>query len=508
MLVGRWAQVAAVERNRQRLLRRQPVPARVRLAAGGELPRERLEAGQSIRIGSGQVVPVEAQLEGDPAAFSLASISGEAEPRIFRPGERVPAGAVSVDRGVARLRTVQPWSHSLLAQLLAPVQRSGSRHRLLERITRGYVVGILTAATVSGAAWWLATHDPVRAGSVAIAVLVVSCPCAIGLALPLADEMATTALRQRGVFLRENDLWSRLARVRCLIFDKTGTLTLESPTLLNPEALAALSPEEKNALLALAQDNLHPVGQCLLENLLAGGRHAALDGTVEETVGCGVRLGPWSLGRAGWKDGGPPDPATVFARDGRERARFRFADSARPGAAAELAGLARRGYAIYILSGDREEKVRSLAAELGLPAGRAIGELAPGEKARWIDRHAAGNALMLGDGANDSLAFDRALCRGTPVIHRGVLEGKADFYYLRRGLDGIGALFDVDAVRRRTQAAIIGFSIAYNVGAATLAIAGHVTPLVAAVLMPASSLVSLAIATLGMGRGKAGGGPR
>ena len=110
----------------------------------------------------------------------------------------------------------------------------------------------------------------------------------------------------------------------------------------------------------------------------------------------------------------------------------------------------------------------------------------------------AGDSLMLGDGANDSLAFDRALCRGTPVIHRGLLEQKADFYYLGRGIGGIRALFEVDAVRRRTQTVILIFSVAYNLLAVGLAVAGKMNPLIAAILMPVNSLTTLAIVTGGM----------
>src|SRR5208337_2695127 len=116
-------------------------------------------------VSTGQTVPVEAQLESGPASFSLASISGESEPRVFGAGQRVPAGAVSVDRRDARLRALQPWGSSLLAQLWAPAERAGSRHLLLERIVRGYVVGILAAALLAGCGWWLATHDCVLAGS-------------------------------------------------------------------------------------------------------------------------------------------------------------------------------------------------------------------------------------------------------------------------------------------------------------------------------------------------------
>lgn len=108
--------------------------------------------------------------------------------------------------------------------------------------------------------------------------------------------------------------------------------------------------------------------------------------------------------------------------------------------------------------------------------------------------------MMLGDGANDSLAFDQALGRGTPVIHRGVLERKADFYYLGRGIGGIRALFEVDAIRRRTQRAVLIFSVAYNLLAVGLAVVGRMNPLVAAAPMPINSLLTLAIVTLGMRR--------
>jgi Cu2+-exporting ATPase len=203
MLVGRWAQVAAVERNRLQLLRQNPKPPTVRLADGTPLPPEQLRAGQAIALAAGHTLPVESRLISEAAEFSLASISGEAEPRVFRRGQRVPAGASSLARTPVALTTLQTWSDSLLSQLLGPGDRPGERHLFLERIVRGYLIGILAVAALSGLGWWLGTGDPLRTWSVVTAVLVVSCPCAIGLAFPLADEMATTALRRRGVFVRE-----------------------------------------------------------------------------------------------------------------------------------------------------------------------------------------------------------------------------------------------------------------------------------------------------------------
>jgi P-type Cu2+ transporter len=545
MLVGRWGQVAAVERNRRRLLTAGARPHKV----GVETPRglvdrpvEELAEGDVFTVRSGQVVPVEARLESDAATLGTAWISGEADPREVRAGARVPSGSVNLGRGLLRLRALQPWTSSLLAQLLRPAGRDAFRHRLMERVVAGYLVGIFVAAIAAGAGWWLATGDGPRTWAVVTAVLVVSCPCAIGLAYPLADEMATVALRRFGVFVREGDLFPRLGRIRRIVFDKTGTLTLETPVLADPSALRDLAPPARAALLALVRDNPHPVSQSLLESLVSAGLVAGLEpaaGEVQEDTGRGVSvrspLGLWTLGRPGWRPNagcraGSPDPAanvaagraaeaaggrtagsgdpalqveghdTEFACDGVVLARFRFTDSARPGAREELAALHAAGFETFILSGDRPEKVARMARELGIPERNAVAGATPEEKARWLQRVDARDTLMLGDGANDSLAFDAAFARGTPVVHRGVLEGKADFYYLGRGLDGLRRMFAVNATRRRTQAVLVTFSVLYNATTVTFAALGQMNPLVAAVIMPASSILSLAVVGVGMRR--------
>lgn len=522
MLTGRWAQVVAVERNRRRLLSRQPAAARVRVigadATVSDVAREALKAGQRFEVTTGQMVPVEARLETAEAGLSLAWINGEAEPRTFRAGQRVSAGAQNIGRESIRLVATQGWDESLLAELLKTEPRADARHKLLERVIRIYLVVILVVAALSGAAWALATGDALRAGAVVTAVLVVSCPCALGLAFPLAEEVATVALRRRGVFVRATDIWPRLRRVKTVVFDKTGTLTLETPVLRNPQALEGLGGEARAALLALVRDNPHPVSRSLHESLLARGGGEALAGEVTEVIGQGVRLGEWTLGRAGWAVVSETKPAgketgteichlisdksdrgasdVVLAWSGREVARFSFVDTARQDARAEVAALMGRGLHVVVLSGDRKEKVATLMRELGLPLDNGYAELSPREKAEWLAQHE--DALMLGDGANDSLAFDKALCRGTPVIHRGVLAQKADFYYLGRGIEGIRGLFEINDARHRTQLALLVFMTAYNLFAVGMAVSGHMNPLVAAILMPLSSLATLAIVGWGM----------
>ncbi len=520
MLLGRWAQVVAVERNRRRLLDAEAAPQTVDVpGSDGALvarPLASLGVGERFVVGAGGLVPVEARLESAAASFGTAWINGEAEPREFRAGGCVPAGARLLGRQSVRLEALQPWTGSLLEQLLRPAARNAYRHRALERIVAGYLVAILGMAAGCAIVWWLHTHDLLRTGAVVTAVLVVSCPCAVGLAFPLADELATVALRRRGVFVREADLWPRLARIRRIVFDKTGTLTLETPRLLNPGALDALPPPARAALLTLVRDNLHPVSQSLLEQLLAAGANDPASGAVTEAPGFGVSLETpahrWTLGRAGWR--GPAsgtchllddmlpgtEDGTEFCRDGVVLARFNFADEIRPGARAEIAALRAQGFSVHILSGDHPAKAAAMAATLGLPAEAAVGGATPGEKADWIRARDRRDTLMMGDGANDRLAFDAAFARGTPVVHRGLLEGRADFFCLGRGLDGLTRLFAVNAARRRTQAGLLFFSIAYNAFAVGLAATGHMSPLLAAVLMPLSSLASLAIVIAGLRR--------
>lgn len=235
-------------------------------------------------------------------------------------------------------------------------------------------------------------------------------------------------------------------------------------------------------------------------------------------MGSGVLLrasgGVWRLGKADWAAPGstaaenaaaaPAKGATgdattvVLSLEGVARAAFRFCDHARADAPGELERLGKMGFSVHILSGDHRAKVQGLARQLGLPDQAALGEQSPADKAAWITAKDRQDTLMLGDGANDSLAFDKAFCRGTPVIHRGLLEQRADFFYLGRGISGIRALFEINTIRRRTQAAILVFSVLYNLLAVGLALAGLMNPLIAAALMPANSLLTLLIVSLGM----------
>ena len=218
-------------------------------------------------------------------------------------------------------------------------------------------------------------------------------------------------------------------------------------------------------------------------------------GETQESIGLGVELTRdghlYRLGRNGWAADAAGD--CIFSRDGECLAAFNFGDELREDAGEEFEALRASGYDLHILSGDNSAKVATMAARLNVEVTRAHGALSPDDKAVRLQEIGSQRTLMIGDGANDSLAFNNSLCTGTPAIDRGLLERKADFYFMGRSLRGIRSLLGIALAKRSTVRAVLGFAIAYNFVAVLLSINGHMSPLLAAILMPLSSLVTIAI---------------
>jgi Cu2+-exporting ATPase len=454
-------------------------------------------------------VPVAARLLVHDADFNLAWISGESAPRHLPAGRLVPAGAINAGQDDIVLEARENWSDSLLARLLRACRESAPRATGFERPMQFYFAAVFALATLGGI-YWLTVGQPITAARAVLSLLVVSCPCVIGLSLPMAHELAVASLRRSGVFVRETHLWSRLARVRTLVFDKTGTLTFEHPVLQNPDALSRLLPATRQLLFHLVENSLHPFSRALREALLQFPDAVlplpnAPQPTEVSGAGLWIRVNDatWSLGRAGWivgvetstqsATGGEPRAEVELRREGLVVAALHITERARPGTAEELAALARDGFAIHILSGDQPTKVSAFARSIGLAPERAHGGLTPEAKAAWVDAHHPENILILGDGANDALAFGRAAVRGTPVADRTVLGSAADFFLTSQNLSGVRELFAVARRRRRAARTAGTFALTYNIAAASVSLAGIMNPLLAAVLMPLSAVISLAL---------------
>lgn len=501
MLVGRWLQERSVENNRRRLLGIRLSPGRVHILRNGIESVEdatRIAAGDRFSLPRAGLVPVRARLVGQPGIFAMNWINGEPAPRQYPSGAIVPAGARSLSPEPLSFTALEPWASSQLARLLSFDTARPWRNLGLQKVIRIYLTCVLVLAALGFVAWAASGAGWLAAFQVLISVLVVSCPCAIGVALPLLDDISAARLQQFGVYLREHSLWSRLLRVQSILFDKTGTITLENLALANPEALESLDDHTRAVLLALVQDSLHPVAGCLRQALLAAGvEPAAGAGAKREITGMGIEWqtqhGRWRIGRASWAVAASAADGTVLSRNGKEVARFTFREELRPDAAAQIAAFRAAGYAIHLLSGDEPAKVAALAGALGLDQSSGLGGLSPEDKARLVRERWADASLLLGDGANDSLAFDAALCTGTPAADTGLLEHKADFYLLGRSLAGLGELFGSALRHRRATIGVFSFAISYNALAVSASLAGWMNPLVAAIIMPLSSLASIAL---------------
>ena len=490
MLLGRQVQTAAVERNRLRLVRRSPLPESVG-SDGRSLPLAAIAAGTRFDLEPGKALPVAAVLCSSDAEVSLEWIYGEADPVAMRSGARLPAGAILLSREPVRVTADEAWADSLISKLTgtADLDRGSP---VFQRLLRVYLAVVLVLGALVFTVWTV--PGDWRTGLQAmISVFVVSCPCALGVAVPLADEWAAARLARAGAFVRRASLWPRLRCVKHVIFDKTGTLTLERPLLENPQAVDALETCAALALARLTRGSLHPVSRTLLEALgVRGQRLLETIGpvAVEEIPGRGVRCasedGEWFLGKG--------SAGTELRHGGHVVASFTFADSMRPGALEAVRQLQARGLSLHILSGDAPEKVARLARALGLPAEAVAGGLSPVEKANRVTALDREDTLYVGDGANDSLAFDAAFVTATPVVDRSLLESKADFYALGSGLAYLTEAFSAADARACGVRRAFAFALGYNIAVVALAATASMSPLLAAVLMPLSSIFSILLA--------------
>jgi Cu2+-exporting ATPase len=509
MLVGRWVQERALEKNRHQLLSRNKAPKEVHLVSDDLLeesnePLESLLPGQRFRILPGEVVPVLAELETQKAALSMEWINGESAMRTLANGQYVPSGSQNIGIEPILLSARQTWKDSLLSRLLE-THPEEQRNPFLEKILKVYLLTVLALAGLGAITWAVVLQQPLSALQVVLSVLIVSCPCALGVAYPLAQEWAILQLRRKGVFVRSPLLFNQLGKIRRAIFDKTGTLTLEAPALANEEALATLDNENRAVLREMVRASLHPVSRALREALLRDTcqeTHLPNDLRITEEVGMGLRAesasrkGVWTLGRPDWlSDGGSAQATDIqcaFRLNGTLLTGFRFDEAMREDAVDAIQSIHKR-YPVTILSGDRITKVRSMAEHLGLPAQSAIGEQSPEEKAAFVQGLGDARALYIGDGANDSLAFSAAEVRGTPATPHGLLQDKADFYFTGRSLSGLLELFSVHKLRQKAVRSAFAFAVLYNLIVVAIALAGKMHPLLAAILMPLSSLVTISI---------------
>ena len=511
MLLGRYLQRRALQRNRDYLLANdgaEHLRARRLVGDGIEsIPITSVERDDRLLLAPGDLVVAQGRLlRGDPV-FSTEWINGESEPRRLQPGDTVPAGAFYGGRRPAEITVdVGPREAGLLELLATP---DDDRDDIGDRgfwlwLNRGYVAVVLVLAATAGALWL--SIDSSRALDVVVAVLVATCPCALGLATPLAFDLAVARLRGAGVYVRTLSLLEKARHVRRVLFDKTGTLTWGG---VRAETIRPLPNELRDVLWTMVSGSNHPVAGAIRDNVR---RHAGddpprflADAMLEEFVGEGLQAthdgATYRLGLPRFALGDEPgtqENVCVFARNGHVEAAFRLEEDVRSGYRDEVDWLQAHGYDVAVLSGDRQDKAERVAARVGIPRGHVFGDLTPEQKAEHVVAGGAETTMMVGDGLNDAPAFDAAFCAGTPALDRPVLPARADFFFTGNGCRAVSSVLAAGGRFRRVVTANLALAGAYNIVAVGLCFAGMMSPLLCAILMPASSLALIGHTTLRM----------
>jgi Cu2+-exporting ATPase len=417
-------------------------------------------------------------------------------PRAVAPGDSVCAGAINLT-GALRISVTGAGDDTALAEIArlmaAAEERRGRYVRLADRAARLYAPIVHVAALATFLGWALLGNLAWQpALMIAVSVLIITCPCALGLAVPAAQVAATGRLLRAGILVKQADALERLAAIDTVVFDKTGTLTLGEPRLADalrpdPGALATAA--------AIAAASRHPLCRALVA---AAGAANAVEG-VREMPGYGLSAvtaqGEIRLGSRAWC-GAPEDatedastgPELWLARPGTLPVRFAFADTPRPCAADAIAALRGRGLSIVLLSGDREGTVAALTAELGIADWRAA--CRPQDKVAFLERLAKDGrkVLMVGDGLNDAPALAAAFVSMSPASAADVSRTAADLVFQGESLAAVPDAVATALAARRVMMQNLAGAFLYNLFAVPIAAAGWATPLVAAGAMSASSI--------------------
>lgn len=497
LLLGRYLdhRTRAVARSAAEELAALEVPRAYVLVDGAEVVRviSEVAVGDLVRVRPGGRMPVDGVVEGGASEVDRSLLTGESLPVFVGPGMVVAAGEVNLTGPLVLRVTAAGRDSSLhrMADLVAVAESAKTKYTTLaERAARFYspLVHILSFSAFGY--WMWATGGDLRyAINISAAVLIITCPCALGLAVPAVVTAASGKLFRKGLLLKHGTALERLAQVDCVVFDKTGTLTMGAPEVVGID----VHPAWVLAVAAgLAVGSSHPLAQALAAAARGQGVVAAEVTDLREVPGYGVE-GVWQgkpvrLGRADWCGAKPLELTATYLNVGGVHHAFAFADRLRPGAEAAIASLMAQGMRIKLISGDVPGAVGALAARLGI-ADWVAGAL-PAEKVALVRALTAEGrrVLMVGDGLNDTAALAAAHVSISPATALDAARTASDIVLLGQDMAPIGDAVRIARQATRRMLENFGISAAYNVIAVPLALMGAATPLAAALAMSLSSI--------------------
>lgn len=451
---------------------------------------EELELGMLMLVAAGEAIAADGVVEKGHGAIDNSMLTGESVPLPVTVDSTVHAGAMNLlDPIYVRVTAVAAdTAIAEIARLMDEAGQSRSRYvRIADRASRLYAPAVHSLAALAFIGWMIAGAGWHQSLIIAIAVLIITCPCAMGLAVPAAQVVASNALIKRGLLVKDGSALERLAEVDVALFDKTGTLTVGEPRA----KVDALDTASKTIALALAQHSRHPLSRGLAKSLTQAGVEPAILTNVAEASGAGVRGLCGNVQVALEKPVQAISEMSVGVRIGSVVKVVEFSDPVRPDAEQTIAALNDLGIASSMMSGDNSEAVQRMEQHLGISG---QGGMKPADKLQKLeDMKRMGNLpLMVGDGLNDGPALAAAHASIAPGTASDASQQAADAVFIGEKLMPVALAV---RVARRTMSIVrqnFAFAIGYNALAVPLALAGYVTPLIAAIAMSLSSLVVVA----------------
>lgn len=455
------------------------------------IPIKELRAGMQCRVAVGEKIPADSVVISGESELDTSLITGETVPRAITAGDRIFAGTLNLSAPLV-VEVAKASEDSLLSdivKLMEQAEQGQAKYvRLADKAARLYTPVVHTLGLLSFLGWWLGMGiDWQDALMIAVTVLIITCPCALGLAVPVVQVLASGKLMQRGILLKSGDALEKLSSIDHIVFDKTGTLTLGRPELQSPHDNLQLAA-------SLAAHSHHPYSKAI--SAAYEGELLTLEG-VEEVAGKGVQ-GFYQgknlrLGKAEWCDApqqaDSSQPQIWLAQEGDAPVAYRFTDPLREDATANTQQLATEGLVLELLSGDREATVKQVAGQLSIDHWQA--GLTPVEKTKVIKQHLADGhqLLMVGDGLNDAPSLAAASVSISPASAMDITQNTADIVFQGDRLSPVLSAWHT--AKRATRLVKQNFALAviYNLIAIPLAVLGYVTPLIAAIAMSGSSLL-------------------
>ncbi|GLQ36289.1 copper-translocating P-type ATPase [Amylibacter marinus] len=448
---------------------------------------QELELGDHILVRRGARVPVDGLLHSEAADMDVSILSGESLPMAMVTGAPVFAGSMNLGAPVEICVTSigQDTRLAEIAQMVATAEASKTRYTsLADRAAQIYAPVVHLLALLAFVFWQFYSGDTRFAITVATAVLIITCPCALGLAVPAVMTVASGRLFRQGVIIRNGTALERLCSVDTVVFDKTGTLTSGDFTISKRPA-----PQEHRLAQALALKSDHPLCRAITDDGVSGALPHITD--IQEISGCGMQgkyLGQTvKLGHAEWVGAhSSSDQVQTWIRFGQQSPQmFQFAERPKPSAKPAIEMLLARGLRVVILSGDRQQSVDRFAQSMGVS--QAVGGVLPEEKMRLL-RSFGDKVLMIGDGLNDTAALASASVSMAPAKAIDAARAASDFVLSRDDLTLIASTITTAQSARLRMLENFSIAAGYNAVAIPIALVGLASPLLAAIAMSGSSI--------------------